>query len=88
MGAVDSARKVLSYLINKSQNDYVPPSQIGLIYFGLGDKDSTYYWMEKAHRTREWTIASVVPLFDSLLTQSPYNEWFDFGDLEGQVLDF
>lgn len=88
MGKRDSARIILKYLIDMYQMNYVPPSQIALVYYGMRNEDSTYIWMEKAHRTKDWNIPRLVPLFDSLLAQPPYNEWFGGKELNDAQLSF
>ena len=80
MGELDSAQKVLKYLIHKYDTAYAPPSQIGLIYYGLGNGDSTYYWMKKAHEIHDWYIPRFIPLFDELINEPPYNEWYGLND--------
>jgi TolB-like protein/class 3 adenylate cyclase len=78
MGKEDSARKVLNYLLDRRNSDYVPPSQIALVYRGLGETDSMHLWLEKAHLERDWVIVRYAPQFRHLADQPPYNGWFGF----------
>jgi TolB-like protein/DNA-binding winged helix-turn-helix (wHTH) protein/Tfp pilus assembly protein PilF len=51
-GARPEARKVLDQMLSLSKRRYVPPSFIAVVYVGLGDRDRTFEWLEKAFAER------------------------------------
>jgi serine/threonine-protein kinase len=46
------ARQIISQLQQMSGSQYVPSVYVGLIYIGLGDKDQTFAWLDKAYEER------------------------------------
>jgi adenylate cyclase len=62
------ARKILSDLKARSEKEYISPYLIAVVYAGLGDKDRTFEWLEKAYADRSnWMVfLNVQPLFDSI----------------------
>jgi len=52
-GGQDAARNVLEELKRHSQNSYVPPYNIAMIYAGLGEKDHALEWLEKGYEARD-----------------------------------
>ena len=67
-GDKEKARAVLEELKALSQQRYIPPSNIGLVYCGLGDKDEALSCLEKAcdERDPRLTLLKVDPRWDSL----------------------
>jgi len=67
-GNISQAQKVLEELKRLSKRRYVPPDNIALVYLGLGKKDLTFEYLEKAYQDRSvglsWLKAD--PVFDSL----------------------
>ncbi len=73
------AQEILGELRRDSQQRYVAPFDIALVYFGLGDQDEEFAWLEKAWRDRSawfvgcagftpWLVVSEPdPRFDDLL---------------------
>ena len=51
-GKEDAAREVLNRLLTRSKTEYVSPYEIAMIYAGLGEKDRTFEWLEKAYEDR------------------------------------
>jgi len=47
-GRVDEAQILLNQLQELAQKTYVPPFSFAMIYFGLGDIDKSFDWLEKA----------------------------------------
>jgi tetratricopeptide (TPR) repeat protein len=47
------ALKVLDELRERSQRKYVRPMHTALVYFGLGEKDQTFAWLQKAYDERD-----------------------------------
>jgi TolB-like protein/Tfp pilus assembly protein PilF len=61
------ALKILEELTARSNERYVVPLDIALIYTGLGDRDSAFQWLEKAYQERAARITELAePHFDSL----------------------
>jgi TolB-like protein/tRNA A-37 threonylcarbamoyl transferase component Bud32/Flp pilus assembly protein TadD len=67
-GKRSEAQKVLDELEQLSKRSYVPPDNIALVYWGLGKKNMTLEYLEKAYEDRSvglcWLKAD--PIFDSL----------------------
>ncbi len=62
------ANAVLDGLKSRSSQGYVPPHSIAVIYHGLGNKDQTFHWLEKAYEDRDvrLTFLAIDPKWDSL----------------------
>ena len=60
------ARKVIGELEQLAKQKYVSPYFIAVIYAGLGDRDQTFAWLEKAYQERHqyMTLIGVEPVFD------------------------
>jgi len=56
-GRAAEARKVVAELIELSKRQYVPPASVAWGYFGLGDSDRGFEWLEKAYQERSNAIA-------------------------------
>lgn len=67
-GKPDEANKALAELREMSGQRYVSPYQFAVVYAGLGDKEQTFAWLEKAFQDRSFFLIwlKVEPLFDSL----------------------
>ena len=67
-GDREKARAVLEELKALSQQRYIPPSNMGLVYCGLGDKDEALSCLERACDDRDprVTLLKVDPRWDSL----------------------
>jgi serine/threonine protein kinase/Tfp pilus assembly protein PilF len=66
-GKKDQAKKILVDLFEVSKRRYVSPFSIALNYLGLGQKDKTFEWLEKAYQERDhWMVSVRSPLFDGL----------------------
>ncbi len=75
-GHKDRAQRVIVELKQLSRQRYVPPFEIAVIYMGLGEKDLTFEWLEKAYQDHSpWLIwLKVDPRFDSLHGDSRYRD--------------
>jgi hypothetical protein len=69
-GNREKALQVLADLRELSKRRYVAPFEIALIYAGLGDKEHSFDWLEKALEDRSWGVnqLKVDPRFDGLRT--------------------
>ncbi len=65
-GRKEDARKVLTKLLEKRKTQFLPPTQIAMIYAGLGERDTAFAWLERAFEDKAWLIdeMNVDPLFD------------------------
>ncbi len=75
-GRKHRAQNVLVELKQQSRRRYVAPYAIAVIYIGLGDKDQTFEWLEKAYRDHSPWLPwlKVDPRFDSLHGDSRYQD--------------
>ncbi len=67
-GREKDALKVLDELLLLAQRGNSVSLGVAIVYFGLGDKDKTFEWLEKAYQNRDHSIASLAidPLWDDL----------------------
>jgi TolB-like protein/DNA-binding winged helix-turn-helix (wHTH) protein/Tfp pilus assembly protein PilF len=67
-GRKPEALKVLAELERLSEHKYVPATDTALIYAGLGEKDRSFAWLEKAYQEHSFTLNNlkVEPRFDAL----------------------
>ena len=75
-GQRDRAQKVLVELKQLMKRRYVAPFEVAVIYVGLGDKDQTFEWLERAYQDRShWLIwLKIDPRFDSLRSDPRYQD--------------
>jgi TolB-like protein/Flp pilus assembly protein TadD len=68
------AQKVLQELQAESNQRYVSPYHVAMVYAGLGEQDKAFERLEKAYEDREgrMTILKVAPEFDSLRSDPRY----------------
>jgi tetratricopeptide (TPR) repeat protein len=67
-GRIDDAKKILGELQQLAQNAYVSPNSFAGIYFGLGETDKGFDWLEKAVDEREGSTLHIYvnPIYNSL----------------------
>ena len=80
-GASEKALRVAAYLEKKYQEQYLPPSIIGIIYAGLQDQQNKLKWMQEAHRVKDHWPA-YVDIFKVYRQEQWYRDWFDLGSLD------
>ncbi len=70
------ADAVLDELKSRSNQRYVPPHSIAVIYHGLGNKDQTFQWLEKAYEERDvrLTFLRTDPKWDSLRSDARFED--------------
>lgn len=75
-GRKDEARKVINELLERSKTQYISPFNIAVAYAGLGDKEATIKWLEKACEERAGGLfkINVDPMFDSLRGEERFQE--------------
>ena len=67
-GEKEKARAVLEELKALSTQRYIPPSNIGLVYYGLGNQSEALSYLERGcdERDPRVTLLTVDPRWDSL----------------------
>jgi tetratricopeptide (TPR) repeat protein len=67
-GRIDEAKKLLGQLQDRAQRTYVPPFSFAVIYFGLGEIDKGFDYLEQAVEDQDFRIQNLVvsPLFDPM----------------------
>jgi serine/threonine-protein kinase len=74
-GKIEKAREILAELKESSEESYIRPSAISLVYYGLGDLEKAFDWLEKAIQERDpvipW-IRQIVPKEDQILSDPRY----------------
>ena len=75
-GRKGEATKILNELLALNKTRYVTPAALCNVYLGLGDKEQTFVWLEKAYEERSNYIAylKVFPLLDPLRSDPRFAE--------------
>jgi hypothetical protein len=70
-GKRGNANKLLGELIQRSHRQDVPASSIALIYIGLGKRDRSLEWLDKAYQDRSSYMVFIKtdPLLDPLRSE-------------------
>ena len=70
------ASKILDQLKERSQQTYVQPASIALIYMALGDKNQAFEWLQRAYQDRSgWLLyLKVDPWADSVRNDARYTD--------------
>jgi tetratricopeptide (TPR) repeat protein len=69
------ALSVLDELKALSQQRYVSPLDIAVVYTGLGDRNSAFQWLERAYQERTMRIQELPdPIFDSLRSDPHFQD--------------
>jgi TolB-like protein/DNA-binding winged helix-turn-helix (wHTH) protein/Flp pilus assembly protein TadD len=72
-GEKDKARELLANLKNPAQG-FSNPSEIALVYVGLGNKDQAMMWLEKAYKERFNPSLLLRPCFDPLRSDPRFQD--------------
>ncbi len=85
-GMKAEAYEMLAKLKDRAAREYVPSYWIALIYLGLGEKDETFAWLERAYQERSsWLAwAKVEPRFDSVRSDPRFSSLLRRMGLEGE----
>jgi tetratricopeptide (TPR) repeat protein len=75
-GRTDDANKVLKELIELKRRRYVSPPALANVYIGLGNKEQTFFWLEKAYEERSNYMVwlKVYPLLDPLRSDPRFDD--------------
>jgi eukaryotic-like serine/threonine-protein kinase len=67
-GRVDDARRILNEMEERSKTEHLPAQERAIVYIGLGDNDSAFYWLEESYKERFGSIIALTtdPFFDSI----------------------
>jgi predicted nucleic acid-binding protein len=60
-GRTDSARALLTELLDRAERAYVPPASVAHVYEALGERDAAVEWMSRAIRERSNAVSYLVP---------------------------
>jgi len=73
-GKTAEAERLLLELQMQAQGAYVSPHHVAIIYAGLGDRERTFEWLEKAYDSREEAMMflNVDPTWDDLREDSRF----------------
>jgi tetratricopeptide (TPR) repeat protein len=68
VGRTDEARRILTEMETLPKSENLPAQERAIIYIGLDDKDSAFYWLEKSYEDRFASIIALTsePIFDGL----------------------
>lgn len=75
-GKSREARQVIDELKKRSQQSYISPTTIAVIYGGLGENDAAFEWLEKAYREQDslLVLLKVEPMFDGIRNDPKFTE--------------
>jgi len=75
-GNENEARRILDRLHELTDEKYVSPFRVALIYEGLGDIDRAFEWLERAYEERDHWIETlkVNPALDALRSDDRYRD--------------
>ena len=73
-GRKDEARRILSYMKERTKRQHISPCVFAMVHAGLGEKDEAFEWLEKAYGSRDFilTLLQVEPMFDPLRDDPRY----------------
>jgi TolB-like protein/Tfp pilus assembly protein PilF len=75
LGEEEKALEILADLLERSNEEYVRPTLIATVYFGLGKNDKGFEWLEKAYEERDPFLANlrVGMAYDSIRLDPRYH---------------
>jgi TolB-like protein/Flp pilus assembly protein TadD len=76
MGKRDEARAILDQLLKLSEQRFVPPYHIALLYNALGEREETFKWLERAIAVSDAKVAflKVEPKWNNLRGDPKFQE--------------
>ncbi len=75
-GNKSEAQTVIDELKQISRQEYVPATNIALIYAGLGEKDQAFAWLEKGYEQRAFQMQwlKIEPRWDNLRSDPRFQD--------------
>ena len=75
-GKQEEARGVLDEMLKMSDERYVPPYHIALVYNGLDERDKTLAWLERSYEQRDpkMVFLKVEPKWNNLRSDSRFQD--------------
>ncbi len=75
-GRAAEARKTLDEILARAKRHYVSPFYIANAYFGVGDKENGFPWLQKAYEERSefMVFINVAPSFDDVRGDPRFND--------------
>ena len=75
-GDREDAQKIIDHLHELSVHQYVAPYNVAVIYAGLGNKDDTFVWLNRAYEERSYLLMylTVDERLDSLHSDPRFDE--------------
>jgi hypothetical protein len=75
-GQRSKALDVIARLKEEAKHRYVSPLDIAVVYLGLGDREATFAWLEKAYRAHSTALVylAVDPRFDEVRDDQRFGE--------------
>ena len=75
-GRHSEAEQIVSSLIQTAQRRFVPPSNIALVYAGLGNRESALEWLDKAYQAHDerMIFLTVDPKWNDLRSHPRFKE--------------
>ena len=75
-GKMMEARQILSEVLRKSEQGYVPPYFVAVLYASLGERDPAFQWLDKAYKQRDPYLAGIKadPAVDALRSDARFQE--------------
>jgi TolB-like protein/Tfp pilus assembly protein PilF len=75
VGERAKAEDILEELKRLSQQQYVSPFDMAVVYQGIGDQDSAFEWFEQAYQQRVFRIIELTfPMFDNLRSDARWQD--------------
>lgn len=75
-GKTGKAHELLDEVKDLGKSHYVSPYDMAIIYLGLGEKDQTLAWLEKAYEEREGSLVylNVEQTFDRIRSDPRFKD--------------
>jgi tetratricopeptide (TPR) repeat protein len=75
-GDRESAHQILARLIERSQHEYVAPLSLALVHLGLGNRQVSLAWIDKAYvdGASQWPFFLAAPLYDPVRLDPKFEE--------------
>ena len=83
LGRRTDAQRILKVMLALPKEANLPPQEIALIYYGIGDMDNALIWFEKAAASHfgPFAFLAVDPIFDKLRSDQRFMTLFKVYDV-------